>query len=94
MARPDLIAPGSDVSVSTASGITTFSGTSFSSPIVAGAACLIMQKYPAERLRPDLVRRRILSLVRRIGGAECCPSATAAQLAIMTGAGTLDLKAI
>ena len=82
------------MSIATSAGATAFSGTSFSSPIVAGAAALLMQKYPHERLRPDLIQQRLLKLVRPILSAECCPSANAALMALMTGAGTLDLTAI
>ncbi len=94
VARPDLCAPGSDVRLDTTYGVESLFGTSFSSPIVAGAAALLMQKYPLERLRPDLIRARLLKLVRAISTAECCKTPTAADFKLMTGAGALDLTAI
>lgn len=91
LARPDLCAPGSDVRLATTYGVDSLFGTSFSSPIVAGAAALLIQKYPQERLRPDLIRARLLKRVRGISSAECCLTPSPAALKLMTGAGALDL---
>nr|PZN78395.1 MAG: peptidase S8 [Pseudomonadota bacterium] len=46
--KPDIAAPGGSVSaeVGTGSGMTPFSGTSGASPMVAGAAALLLQAYP------------------------------------------------
>jgi serine protease AprX len=64
MTKPDILAPGVDI-VSTASfvtknqknGYTKMSGTSVATPIIAGAAALILQSNP--KLRPDDIKNML-----------------------------------
>ena len=58
--KPDCVAPGVDIVSTSAQDIyTKMSGTSVSTPIVAGACALIIQKYP--NISPFEVKRMILN---------------------------------
>jgi subtilisin family serine protease len=57
---PDIVAPGSNIFAQRANGSPSFvSGTSFSSPNVAGAAALLISNDPS--LTPDEVRAKLLN---------------------------------
>ena len=57
---PDIVAPGSNIFAQSANGSLNFvSGTSFSSPNVAGAAALLISNDPS--LTPDEVRAKLLN---------------------------------
>ena len=56
--KPDIVAPGVDVTTSSAGGsYTSSTGTSFSTPHVAGALALLKDKLPS--LTPDQARRAL-----------------------------------
>ena len=75
--KPDLVAPGEDIYSATEaqdptgpeydpSGFASLSGTSFSSPHVAGAAALVLQKHPTwtpEQVKAALVEHANPSVV-------------------------------
>ena len=44
--KPDIVAPGSDIISCSPSGYTSRSGTSMATPIVSGAAAMLLSKYP------------------------------------------------
>lgn len=61
LAKPDLAAPGVDVrSAKPGGGHQLMSGTSMASPIVTGAAALLLQKTPSLRTNPATLRSLIL----------------------------------
>ena len=79
--KPDLSAPGVDVrSAQPGGGYQLMSGTSMSSPVVAGAAALLLQKHQQLRTRPATLRQIILS--------RTTPLSPAARI----GRGRLDLS--
>jgi len=96
--RPDLCAPGYGVAYPTCNGTSgNLFGTSFSTPIVAGAAALIMQRFPVYRFNPIKVRALLLRMTRPVAGVQApsgAPPLSTAQLQKMGGAGTLDLTAL
>jgi subtilisin family serine protease len=63
--KPEIGAPGGSVSaeVGTGDGVTPFSGTSGASPMVAGAAALLLQAEPA--LSPPEVKARLVNVADR-----------------------------
>ena len=77
-ARPDMVAPGRGLNQPKTSGSITRSGTSFASPLVAGAAALALQKNPLLIGNPVAIKNRLTSLAR--GPAD-----------VQRGAGVLDL---
>ena len=44
--KPDIVAPGSDIISCSPAGYTSRSGTSMATPIVSGAAAMLLSKYP------------------------------------------------
>ncbi|NLY76358.1 MAG: S8 family peptidase [Firmicutes bacterium] len=80
--KPDLVAPGTRItSLKVGGGYTTLSGTSMATPLVSGAAALILQKW--SELKPDQIKRLLLRKARDLGVG---PN--------LQGAGALDLEAI
>ena len=81
----DLTAPGVGV-LSTFGDIDygRWDGSSFSAPLVAGAAALVVERYPG--LSPDQVRAMLVDTVQ--------PDANGAQWDGLLGAGTVDLEAL
>jgi len=66
--KPDLIAPGVNLTAADASApdaYRTLSGTSFAAPIAAGCAALILERYP--ELAPDEVKQKLLDHAQDIG---------------------------
>ena len=80
VARPDLVAPGQGLNQPTATAPITRGGTSFASPLVAGAAALALQKDASLIGKPTAIKNRLTSLARAPGGPN--PK---------WGAGVLDL---
>lgn len=77
--KPDLVAPGARItSLKPGGEYTTLTGTSMATPMVAGAAALVLQKNP--KFRPEQVKRLLLKTAEDRGYH---PSAQ--------GAGYLDL---
>ncbi|HEX4904067.1 MAG TPA: S8 family serine peptidase [Acidimicrobiales bacterium] len=63
----DLMAPGeSIVSTGTAGGYASYDGTSFASPLVAGAAALVLATHPT--FTPDDVTARLVRTATRLSG--------------------------
>ncbi len=59
--KPDVVAPAVDiVSCKKDGGYTKLSGTSVATPMIAGAMCLLCEKYP--NIKPDEAKRRLLSV--------------------------------
>ena len=80
LAKPDLVAPGTEItSLSNRSGYRTLSGTSMSTPMVAGAAAQILQKNP--HWSPDRIKQALVKTARNTGLG---PN--------LQGAGALDLS--
>lgn len=80
--KPDLIAPGTNItSLKVGGGYTTLSGTSMATPLVTGAVALILQKWP--NLKPDQIKNLLMRRTRDIGVG---PN--------LQGAGALDLEGI
>lgn len=64
--KPDLLAPGTKItSLWNKKDYRTLSGTSMATPLVSGAAALILQKRPS--LRPDQVKQTLLKNARDLG---------------------------
>lgn len=65
--KPDVVAPGTDIKScnSRADNYVIKSGTSMATPIVSGAAALLLQKYPY--LNNSQVKRRIIYSARDLG---------------------------
>ncbi|MDW8148303.1 MAG: S8 family serine peptidase [Roseiflexaceae bacterium] len=63
--KPDLIAPGVDISSTTPSGYQSFSGTSMAAPHVAGAAALLRQVRPS--WQPDDIKANLMNNTLNIG---------------------------
>jgi serine protease AprX len=82
IAKPDLLAPGTNItSLKVPSGYRTLSGTSMSTPLVSGAAALMIQKWT--QIRPDRVKQLLTQNARSLGlGVN------------QQGAGVLDLGKI
>ena len=58
--KPDVVAPAVDItSCDRKGGYTKLSGTSVATPMIAGLACLILEKYP--NLSPDKVKQLLVS---------------------------------
>ncbi|MDZ7372140.1 MAG: S8 family serine peptidase [candidate division KSB1 bacterium] len=68
--KPDVVAlgVGATSAQSSGPGYTTGSGTSFSSPLVAGAAALILQAHP--QLTPHQVRQALLQTANRAASPD------------------------
>ncbi len=66
LAKPDLVAPGTEItSLSNRGGYRTMTGTSMSTPMVAGAAAQILQQYP--QLTPDQIKNLLMKNARTKG---------------------------
>ena len=65
--KPDVVAPGTDVisCSNRQNGYVKKSGTSMATPIVSGAAALLLQKYPY--MNNDQVKRKIVYSARDLG---------------------------
>ena len=73
--KPDLVAPGVDITAPTPSGIyQTFTGTSFATPFVSGAAALIMEWGIVRGNDPYLYGEKVKAYLRR--GARPLPGFT------------------
>ena len=86
--RVDLIAPGKDIStLQNSNGSGNASGTSFSSPMVAGAAALVRVQYPALKASQVMARLRATANANMIYGV-------AANTAFIgkLGSGMLDMQ--
>jgi subtilisin family serine protease len=90
--KPDMSAPGVDIcSAIPGGGYGRKSGTSMATPIVAGAAALVIQKHPALARNPIGLQSRMLSLTDSAPALN--PAAT--QLGFnKIGRGRLDLSTI
>ena len=73
--KPDLVAPGVDITAPTPSGIyQTFTGTSFATPFVSGAAALMMEWGIVRGNDPSLYGEKVKAYLRR--GARPLPGFT------------------
>lgn len=65
--KPDIVAPGTDIVScnNRGNGYVKKSGTSMATPIVSGAAALLLQKYPY--MNNDQVKRKIVYSARDLG---------------------------
>lgn len=73
--KPDLVAPGVEISAPTTSGAyAAFTGTSFATPFVTGAAALLMQWGITENRDPYLYGEKVKAYLRR--GARPLPGFT------------------
>lgn len=73
--KPDLVAPGVDITAPTPSGIyQTFTGTSFATPFVSGAAALMMEWGIVRGNDPYLYGEKLKAYLRR--GARPLPGFT------------------
>ena len=73
--KPDLVAPGVDITAPTQSGIyQTFTGTSFATPFVSGAAALMMEWGIVRGNDPYLYGEKVKAYLRR--GARPLPGFT------------------
>lgn len=73
--KPDLVAPGVDITAPTPSGIyQTFTGTSFATPFVSGAAALMMEWGIVRGNDPYLYGEKVKAYLRR--GARPLPGFT------------------
>ena len=73
--KPDLVAPGVDITAPTPSGIyQTFTGTSFATPFVSGAAALMMEWGIVRGTDPYLYGEKVKAYLRR--GARPLPGFT------------------
>lgn len=80
--KPDLLAPGTNItSLKVSGGYHSLSGTSMSTPLVSGASALIIQKWP--HLGPDKIKHLLVRNARSLGLG-----------ATQQGAGVLDLDNI
>lgn len=80
LSKPDLVAPGAGItSLKPGGEYIALSGTSMATPMVAGAAALILQKKP--RLRPERVKKLLLDTAEDRGYDR-----------LVQGAGYLDLN--
>jgi subtilisin family serine protease len=86
--KPDLVAPGQELQLPTSTTTKTqpFGGTSFATPMVAGAAALAMEKHGNLRGDPLALRTTMETLTRAIPGAA--PTAPPGN---SVGKGLLDL---
>jgi len=69
-AKPDLLAPGSGVlSTSKGGGIDSYSGTSFSSPIVAGGIAVLLDALKSNNINfnPGLIKAALMNTARSLG---------------------------
>lgn len=63
--KPDIVAPAVEISSCCNSGeYTKLSGTSVATPMIAGAMCLLIQRY--KDITPDEAKRRLMSCCRPI----------------------------
>lgn len=64
--KPDVVAPSVDiVSCGLQENYTTLSGTSVATPMIAGIACLLLEKYP--KALPNQVKNMILKICQPLG---------------------------
>lgn len=84
--KPEIGGPGGSVSAQASTGTrrTPFSGTSAASPVVAGAAALLLEAFP--KLPPDEVKARLMN------SAETNVFETEETLAPITRIGSGDVK--
>ncbi len=94
--KPDLVAPGENIYTASKNGAdykVNINGTSFSAPVVSGAAALIRQFHPEwEQLSPELMAKAIKSALVNTAAKTTTWGGQPARV-IHTGNGRLDLKA-
>ena len=86
--KPEVVASGVAIDSTTDSSpwIATASGTSFSSPMVAGQAALMMEIHSAFETRPEMVKAAIMATaLNNIEGGS--------RLSDLDGAGGIDIRA-
>lgn len=83
--KPDIVAPGYELELPDAGGgQRVVNGTSFATPIVAGAAALILERKPALRHDPVSLRTKLLGFTTK----------PASSPAGASGSGLLDLSTL
>lgn len=88
--KPEIAAPGASVSaeVGTGNGETAFGGTSGATPMVAGAAALLLQAHPARS--PELIKAMLMNSAET--AVYTNPALLPGQLAPITRIGAGELR--
>jgi minor extracellular serine protease Vpr len=88
--KPDISAPGASVSAEagTGTGETAFGGTSGATPMVSGAAALVLQRYPS--LQPHQVKARLMAAAET--NVQTNPALLPGALAPITRVGAGELR--
>lgn len=81
----DIVAPGTNIlSLAPKNRFETRTGTSMSTPLVAGVAALIKSKNKATVLDPDEIKERLLSSAKRNANAQVLSSETSVASSVAT----------